>query len=77
VKCRYRLPTHTPSQHTEPKLAYDIVEAATVSSISVRKLREYIADGALVARGNGNKVIIRRSDLDAFLSTLPVWQPEV
>jgi hypothetical protein len=69
--------TVPPSQSAEPKLAYNIAEAAEVSSISIRRLREYIADGLLTARGNGSKVIILRTDLDTFLTRLPQWKPEV
>ena len=48
-----------------------IAEACAVAGIGRTKLYQAIADGTLLARKLGKRTIILRTDLRAFLSSLP------
>lgn len=49
-----------------------ISEACNVAGIGRTKLYEAISDGALRARKYGKRTIILRSELQSFLSALPM-----
>jgi excisionase family DNA binding protein len=53
------------------KLAFTIQEAAAVSSIGQTSLYKAIRDKQLTARKYGTRTVITRTDLQAFLDTLP------
>ena len=49
-----------------------IIEACQVAGIGRTKLYEAISDGSLNARKYGKRTIILRSELQSFLSALPL-----
>jgi excisionase family DNA binding protein len=49
-----------------------ILEACTVAGIGRTKIYEAISEGRLKARKYGKRTIVLRTDLQAFLSGLPV-----
>ena len=49
-----------------------VAEACVVAGIGRTKIYEAISDGSLKARKFGKRTIILRSDLQSFLSGLPV-----
>ena len=55
----------------EPRIAYDLVEAARQVSLSDDTLRDAIRSGRLTARMVGRKYIIRHVDLVAWVDRLP------
>jgi excisionase family DNA binding protein len=56
---------------TVEKLAFTIQEAAAASSIGQTSLYKAIRDKQLKARKYGTRTIITRTDLQAFLDSLP------
>ena len=56
-------------------LAYPLADAALAAGVAPRTLTRAIADGALVARYAGTKVLIRADDLAAWLDSLPTVSP--
>jgi len=56
---------------TVEKLAFTIQEAAAVASIGQTSLYKAISDKQLKARKYGTRTIITRTDLQAFLDSLP------
>lgn len=68
--------TTVPPSHesTIAKISYGLEEAAAATSISVRKLREYIQSGDLITHRNGRDHIILHDDLVAFVQSLPLSQ---
>lgn len=48
-----------------------IADACTVAGIGRTKIYQAIADGELVARKYGKRTLILRTDLQAFLASLP------
>ncbi len=56
---------------TMEKLAFTIQEAAAASSIGQTSLYKAIRDKQLKARKCGTRTIITRTDLQAFLDSLP------
>jgi excisionase family DNA binding protein len=50
---------------------FSIAEACAVAGIGRTKLYQAIADGTLLARKFGKRTIILRTDLRAFLASLP------
>ena len=56
---------------TVEKLAFTIQEAAAVASIGQTSLYKAIRDKQLKARKYGTRTIITRTDLQAFLDSLP------
>ena len=61
--------------HTLP---YDasIKGAMTYLGIGRRKLYEALNSGALKARKNGKRTVILKDDADAYLNSLPHYQPK-
>ena len=53
------------------KLAYTPEEAALATGYGVSTIRLKIALGEIIARKDGEKTVIRRVDLEAFLDALP------
>jgi hypothetical protein len=54
------------------KLAYSMPEAVEVTGISRSMLYEEIGAGRLIARKRGSSTIILATDLNDFLTALPV-----
>lgn len=59
------------AEPTIEKLAFTIQEAATVSTIGQTSLYKAIREKRLKARKYGTRTIITRTELQAFLDTLP------
>jgi len=57
------------------KLAYKIPEAVLVAPVGKTRLYEAINSGALKAHKQGAHTIIMRDDLDAWLRSLPEYEP--
>lgn len=53
------------------KLAYTYQEAANSVGVSVRTLQRLVERGDLAVKYIGSKPVIRASELDAWLETLP------
>lgn len=54
------------------KLAYSVHEAAQATGLSRARIYQLVAAGQLPARGVGTRrMVIRRSDLQAFIDGLP------
>jgi excisionase family DNA binding protein len=62
---------NAPALDLQPE-GLSVVEACRVAGIGRTKIYEAIADGSLKARKFGKRTIILRSDLQHFLSALPV-----
>jgi len=58
--------------HLSNRLALTLQESVDVSGVKMTRLREAIADGLIVPRRYGRRVLILRSDLEQFLTALPV-----
>lgn len=56
----------------EDTLAYTVLDAVRVCGLSRRTLYRLFEQGTLKPRKSGNRTIILRSDLEAYLSNLPV-----
>lgn len=60
-------------------VSYDLAGAAEATGFSERTISDAIAKGDLVAKTltekPGSKKSIRRVDLEAWIDSLPTWQP--
>jgi len=52
-------------------LAYTVKDAVRVLRLSERRIRDLVASGRLPARREGQKILIRRQDAEAYLNGLP------
>lgn len=59
----------------EPRIAYDLTEAARQVCLSDDTLRAAIHNGSLAARMVGRKYVIRHVDLVAWVDRLPSTAP--
>ena len=57
------------------QLAFSVKEAAEASGISRAALYRALRNGELRARKMGTKIIILRTDLEAYLSSLDAYKP--
>jgi excisionase family DNA binding protein len=57
------------------KLAYKIPEAVQVAPVGKTRLYEAINNRALKAHKQGSHTIIMRDDLEAWLRSLPEYEP--
>lgn len=57
------------------QLAVSIEEAQKISGLGRTKIYELLNAGVLPARKSGKRTLILRTDLDAFLSSLPSYSP--
>jgi excisionase family DNA binding protein len=55
----------------EPRIAYDLVEAAKQVCLSVDTLRDAVKGGQLPGKLVGRKYLIRHVDLVAWVDSLP------
>lgn len=53
------------------KMALSTMEAARVAGVGLSALYRAIADGSLIARRNGRKLVVLRADLQDWLNRLP------
>jgi excisionase family DNA binding protein len=60
------------TEHEVQREGLSISEACRMAGIGRTKIYEAIADGTLTARKFGKRTIVLRSDLQEFLSRLPV-----
>lgn len=64
------------SQQVEPSISTPIAlplkQAAQVSGLTVWAIRNAIWDRKLVARLAGKRLLVLRSDLDAYVASLPI-----
>jgi len=51
-------------------------EAAQAASMGVTKFYQLLNSGALPARKCGRSTLILRTDLEAYLASLPAYQPK-
>lgn len=56
------------------KLAYSIKGAAEAASLSVPYIRNLIKEQKLKAKTVGRRVLILKTDMDAFLNDQPDWK---
>lgn len=56
------------------KMALSISEAVEITGLCRDTIYRAIGSGALVARKNGKRTLILRSELESFLTSLPVAQ---
>ena len=61
----------TDAELLQTKKAFDLQDVMLISSIGRSKILEAVADGSLIARRNGAKMIFRNQDVDAWLDSLP------
>ncbi|UCI33217.1 helix-turn-helix domain-containing protein [Mesorhizobium sp. B4-1-4] len=57
------------------KLAFSIEEAAEMSDIGRTRIFAAIGSGQLVARKHGRRTLVLRADLERFLASLPIREP--
>lgn len=58
-------------------VAYEVNEATQIGKCCRTNIYKAINAGQLVARKNGRKTIILRSDLEAWLTSLPTIKPKL
>lgn len=59
----------------ETPIAVTIPDAVKVSGLSRSRLYEALRNGSLSARKAGRRTLIGFSDLQAYLASLPAYQP--
>jgi len=57
------------------KRMYRYEEAAAYTGISIRRLRERVAENRIPFRKEGTLVLLEGKDLDAYLDALPTENP--
>lgn len=62
--------------NTPQPLVLNTREAAQLIGIGLTLLYREIAAGKIKARKIGSRTIIKRSDIEAYIESLPVKQPE-
>jgi len=61
--------------HDNPVLALTLEQAAEAASMLERDIIDAIRAGDLTSRLHGHKILVLRPDLQAWLETLPVYEP--
>lgn len=59
------------------KRLFTYEEASTYTGISVRRLRERVAENRIPFKKEGTLVLLEVSDLDAYIDTLPSEKADV
>jgi excisionase family DNA binding protein len=62
-------------QEEVDRIAYSVVEAARIAGIGRTGLYQLIKDGAIPVVKIGKRTLVRRSDLESFMASLPVTRP--